>query len=89
MNSPQEMGNGPVIHDHRRIDPVTGQVREPGRPRGKHAASGPGGYGPDEDMRAQGSRHGRGAAPEGSAPAPGPDEHSEHAAPAGHAGHTG
>src|ERR1700683_2725604 len=29
---------GPVIHDHRRIDPVTGQVR-----RGKHAASKPAG----------------------------------------------
>jgi molecular chaperone GrpE len=34
---PEEMG-GPVIHDHRRIDPVTGQVR-----RGKHAASKPAG----------------------------------------------
>jgi molecular chaperone GrpE len=38
------MGNGPVIHDRRRIDPVTGQVREPDRPRGKHAASEPGGH---------------------------------------------
>ncbi len=83
MNSPEEMGHGPVVHDRRRIDPVTGQVREPDRPRGKHAASGPGGYGPDEGMLAQGSRHGKGAAPEGSAPAPGPDEDSEHA------GHTG
>jgi molecular chaperone GrpE len=34
---PEEMG-GPVIHDHRRIDPVTGQVRH-----GKHAASKPAG----------------------------------------------
>ena len=34
---PEEMG-GPVIHDRRRIDPVTGQVR-----RGKHAASKPAG----------------------------------------------
>ena len=34
---PEETG-GPVIHDHRRIDPVTGQVR-----RGKHAASKPAG----------------------------------------------
>jgi molecular chaperone GrpE len=35
---PDDMGNGPVIRDHRRIDPVTGQVR-----RGKHAASQPAG----------------------------------------------
>ena len=35
--APEESG-GPVIHDHRRIDPVTGQVR-----RGKHAASKPAG----------------------------------------------
>jgi len=34
---PEETG-GPVVHDHRRIDPVTGQVR-----RGKHAASKPAG----------------------------------------------
>jgi molecular chaperone GrpE len=34
---PEERG-GPVIHDHRRIDPVTGQPR-----RGKHAASKPAG----------------------------------------------
>ncbi len=81
MNSPEEMGNGPVIHDRRRIDPVTGQVREPDRPRGKHAASAPGGYGQDEG--GQGSRLGRGVEPEGSAPAPGPDEH---AGPGGYAG---
>jgi len=35
--TPDESG-GPVIHDHRRIDPITGQVR-----RGKHAASKPAG----------------------------------------------
>ena len=81
MNSPEEMGNGPVIHDLRRIDPVTGQVREPDRPRGKHAASAPGGYGQDEG--GEGSRHGKGAEPEGSTPAPGPDEH---AGPGGYAG---
>jgi|SRR5271166_777464 len=92
MNSPEEMGNGPVIHDRRRIDPVTGQVREPDRPRGKHAASEPGGYGRDEGTRAEDSRHGRGAEPEGSAPAPGPDEHAghgEHTGPAGTAGAAG
>ena len=38
MTAPDDTGNGPVIRDHRRIDPVTGQVR-----RGKHAASKPAG----------------------------------------------
>ncbi len=37
MPSSEETGSGPVIHDRRRIDPVTGQVR------GKHAASQPAG----------------------------------------------
>jgi molecular chaperone GrpE len=36
MTAPEEPGTGPVIRDHRRIDPVTGQPR-----RGKHAASQP------------------------------------------------
>jgi len=54
MNSREETNGGPVIRDLRRIDPTTGQVREPGqggsapqggssrgpgKPRGKHAAS--------------------------------------------------
>ena len=58
MNSPEETNGGPVIRDLRRIDPTTGQVRDPGqggsaqpgsssrgpsKPRGKHAASKPGG----------------------------------------------
>jgi molecular chaperone GrpE len=38
MTAPEETGNGPVIRDHRRIDPVTGQPK-----RGKHAASQPAG----------------------------------------------
>jgi molecular chaperone GrpE len=38
MTAPDETGTGPVIRDHRRIDPVTGQPR-----RGKHAASQPAG----------------------------------------------
>src|SRR5215469_582438 len=38
MTAPDESGNGPVIRDHRRIDPVTGQPR-----RGKHAATSPAG----------------------------------------------
>jgi molecular chaperone GrpE len=37
MPASEEPGSGPVIHDNRRIDPVTGQVR------GKHAASKPAG----------------------------------------------
>jgi molecular chaperone GrpE len=68
MTTPDDMGNGPVIRDHRRIDPVTGQVR-----RGKHAASQPagtssagrsGGAGPG------GGRHGR----RSGAPEDAPDE---------------
>ena len=74
MNSPEEHGNGPVVHDHRRIDPVTGQVREPGRPRGKHAASEPGGFArPGAAASQGGSRSEPGAEPEGSAPDPAPD----------------
>ena len=73
MNSPEEHGNGPVINDRRRIDPVTGQVREPDRPRGKHAASQPGGNTRPGDADAQGARHGKGAEPEGSAPGPEPE----------------
>ena len=73
MNSPEEHGNGPVINDRRRIDPVTGQVREPDRPRGKHAASQPGGNARAENADAQGVRPGKGAEPEGSAPGPEPE----------------
>ncbi len=36
MTAPDETGNGPIIRDNRRIDPVTGQPR-----RGKHAATSP------------------------------------------------
>ena len=55
MNSPEDTNDGPVIRDLRRIDPVTGQVRDPqgrrdgtpgkpGRP-GRHSASKPSGTG--------------------------------------------
>src|SRR5215467_10551431 len=37
MPASEETGQGPVVHDNRRIDPVTGQVR------GRHAASKPAG----------------------------------------------
>jgi len=44
MSASEEAGQAPVIRDRRRIDPVTGQPKEPaGQPRpGKHAASKPG-----------------------------------------------
>lgn len=76
MNSPEETNEGPVIRDLRRIDPVTGQVRNPGQASqaqpgagnrgpvkarpGRHAASKPGGAPP---RPAQGG---------GNAPGPGP-----------------
>ncbi len=37
MPASEDTGSGPVVHDNRRIDPVTGQVR------GRHAASKPAG----------------------------------------------
>jgi molecular chaperone GrpE len=56
MNSQEESNGRPVIRDLRRIDPATGQVRDsgqggpaqpgsrgPSKPRGKHAATRPGG----------------------------------------------
>jgi molecular chaperone GrpE len=55
MNSPEDTNDGPVIRDLRRIDPVTGQVRNPqgrrdgapGKPArpGRHSVSKPGGPG--------------------------------------------
>ena len=51
MPASEETGSGPVVHDNRRIDPVTGQVR------GRHAASKPAGT----------SGAGRPAGPSGSA----------------------
>jgi molecular chaperone GrpE len=63
MTAPDETGNGPVIRDNRRIDPVTGQPR-----RGKHAASSPAGTtgagrpgaGTTPASPASSGRHGRG-----------------------------
>ena len=53
MNSPEDTNAGPVIRDLRRVDPVTGQVRDPqgrrdgtpGKPArpGRHSVSKPGG----------------------------------------------
>lgn len=78
MSSPEDTNAGPVIRDLRRIDPVTGQVRDPaqqgrrepdprspGKPRpGRHAASKPGGTGPRPAAPAAGGDAG--------APSPGP-----------------
>jgi len=38
MSSPEETNTGPVIRDLRRIDPVTGRVRDPGRGPGQPGA---------------------------------------------------
>jgi len=46
MSAPEEESQGPVIRDRRRVDPVTGQVREtaqsPGANQGSGAGQGPG-----------------------------------------------
>jgi molecular chaperone GrpE len=59
MTGPDETGNGPVIRDNRRIDPVTGQPR-----RGKHAATSPAGTTgagrPGGPAGSASGRHGRG-----------------------------
>jgi molecular chaperone GrpE len=88
MNSPDETNGGPVIRDLRRIDPTTGQVRDPGqggsasrgpsKPRGKHAASKPGGA----SLGAPGAA---GTGGPGARPGPGrggPDQTGEAARPA-------
>jgi molecular chaperone GrpE len=41
MRSPDEESTGPVIRDRRRIDPVTGQVRDPGQPGPPRGAGSP------------------------------------------------
>jgi molecular chaperone GrpE len=64
MTAPEDTGTGPVIRDHRRIDPVTGQPR-----RGKHAASQPAGTsGASRPAGSGQARHGKAVdtEPEGS-----------------------
>lgn len=69
MTSPEEMGPGPVVHDRRRIDPVTGQVRQADPPKGRHAAGGKGDTLPADSAPVEATpRQGRGAEPVGSAP---------------------
>jgi molecular chaperone GrpE len=41
MNSPEETNAGPVIRNLRRIDPATGQVRDPGRTSGAQPGGAP------------------------------------------------
>jgi molecular chaperone GrpE len=86
MSPTEDQGQGPVIRDRRRIDPATGQVRNPaepgpqqrgpggqggGQPRpGKHSVSKPGGSGPAETS--QPPAGGAAAAGTGGATASGP-----------------
>jgi molecular chaperone GrpE len=81
MNSPDETNEGPVIRDLRRIDPATGQVRNPGQgsqgqpgpgsrvpPKarpGRHAASKPGGTAPRPAAGGGGGAPGPGPASRG------------------------
>jgi molecular chaperone GrpE len=65
MPASEETGSGPVVHDHRRIDPVTGQVR------GKHVASKPAG------PRGAGRPAPEAQGPQGAAAAAEPAESSE------------
>jgi len=91
---PDEEGQGPVVHDRRRIDPATGQVRNlgdarsqqgpaasggPSRP-GRHSVARPGGHGTQgaPGGAAQGGATSTGAAPAGAAP----DERAAAAPPA-------
>jgi len=79
---PDEESQGPVIRDRRRIDPATGQVRDPGEPGpqrgpgqagtqprpGRHSVSRPGGMSASSGASPQtGGAPGRGAAESGGA----------------------
>jgi len=78
---PEDESQGPVIRDRRRIDPATGQVRQPpdssprrgqgpvgGQPRpGKHSVSKPGGVPADSGTGPQASQPAAGPAQAGSA----------------------
>jgi molecular chaperone GrpE len=64
MSSREDQGQGPVIRDRRRIDPATGQVREPAEPG---SPAGPRGTGQPGPQRAAGMAGGAG----GGQPRPG------------------
>jgi molecular chaperone GrpE len=77
MRSPEEESTGPVIRDRRRIDPVTGQVRDPGQSGSTRGAGSPlrGGQGSARPGKHAGSKPGgtSGTKPDGtSGAAPGP-----------------
>jgi molecular chaperone GrpE len=84
MSASEEESHGPVIRDRRRIDPVTGQVREAAQSRGsgqarpgKHAVSKPGGLRQEAAGAAQPADQaapGSGAAGPGGSGAPGSDQ---------------
>jgi molecular chaperone GrpE len=86
MRSPEEENTGPVIRDRRRIDPQTGQVRDPGQ-----SGSGQPGPGqPGSPLRGPGpARPGRHSVskPGGAAkPQDGPDRGADRGSPAGRPG---
>ncbi|MBO0807634.1 MAG: nucleotide exchange factor GrpE, partial [Actinobacteria bacterium] len=57
MSSPDESNTGPVIRDRRRIDPVTGQVKQPGMAAEGLSPPGGSGGGPSGQGRPRGGRH--------------------------------
>jgi molecular chaperone GrpE len=65
MSSPDDTSAGPVIRDRRRIDPDTGQVRNPDQPGAPGAAPGGSGSPPPAGGKVTGQRgSGKHAAPE-------------------------
>ena len=58
MRSPEEENTGPVIRDRRRIDPVTGQVRDPGQSSASQSGSPLRGPGPARPGRHTASKPG-------------------------------
>ncbi len=91
MRSSEEDSQGPVIRDRRRIDPVTGQVRDGGRQAGPGQAGAPRGPAQPRPGRHAVSKPGAasGANPGGGPPAPGRQDDNAPAPDAGQAGETG
>jgi len=93
MRSPDEESQGPVIRDRRRIDPVTGQVRDgdrqsgqgqgspqrgPAQPRpGRHAVSRPGNASGGNPGGGQPARDGQDNGNQNNGPAPDPPNRAE------------
>src|SRR6202167_4693158 len=93
MRSPDEESQGPVIRDRRRIDPVTGQVRDgdrqsgqgqggpqrgPAQPRpGRHAVSRPGNASGGNPGGGQPARDGQDNGNQNNGPAPDPPHRAE------------